>query len=633
MILLVFLLSYFSFGLYILSKLKISFRFFEKILFSLVVSISLLAASIALIGQVVSTDAYYLLVLTAIIGATQYKECFEIGKKSLQLIKQNKLLVAFFLLCIATLSSTMIFSYKKSNGDLVLQELHDSIWHVGLMENLSQAIPPLHPSTATITLNNYHYFYDLFLVSLDKFSFVSNLTIYFQFSVLLLAGLLVSSAYIVGKKLHSKLAGLFLVGFTTFAGSFAYLIPIFNPGQIWHESSFWVSQTIVMMVNPQVIYTIVVSYLVITLFSKLLQTNPKTKTYLHLHSLVILLSATSIGFKSYAWVILSFMYACFLLLELIKYKSNKTIVIGILYLLISAPMVWLITKFAGNSFFYEPLWYTNTMVESPDRVNYLEWKFLQDHYLFKKNWPRLILLESKKLFVFYFGNLGVRSIFFALPLLLLAKKYRKISFWRIPIIVFLGFLFSSVFPLLFLQLGTVWNSIQFWYYALVFGNILAVILLAELLQKKSKFIVGIVSLVLLALALPTSIKTISDKFKDPFIFEAQKIAYLETLTSEQTILICKEDTGLYKSALVKVLTPANVYLANPAQLELVGSDVSIAENYEKIISQRDAIELRKIAEAHSVTAFICTDFDIAKSFSEKLNKPITTIEDMSIISL
>lgn len=632
MILIVFLLSYFSFGLFILSKLSIKFSLLEKIVFSLIISISLIASSIALLGQVVSTNAYFLLLATGAVGATQYKELVRLGKQLIFLIKNNKLAVLFCVVSIAILSSTMIFSYKNSSGDLVLQELHDSIWHIGLMENLSESIPPLHPSTATITLNNYHYFYDLFLVSLDKFSYISNFIIYFQFSVLLLAGLLVSSAYIVGKKLHSKLAGIFLVGFTTFAGSLAYLIPVFNPGQIWHESSFWVSQTLVMMVNPQVIYTIAVSYLVITLFSKLMQTKPNSQTYIHLHGLVILLSATSIGFKSYAWVILSFMYACYLLIELITFKSIKTILVGLVYLFVSAPMVWLITKFAGNSFFYEPLWYTNTMVESPDRVNYLEWKFLQDHYLFKKNWPRLILLEAKKLFVFYFGNLGVRGIFVALPLLLLQKKYRKLSFWKIPIVVLSGFLFSSIFPLLFLQRGTVWNSIQFWYYALIFANILAVILLAELLRKKSKLVVGIIAVILFAIAIPTSVKTISDKYKDPFVFEAEKISYLESLSPEKSILICSESTGLYKSLLVKVLSPANVYLSNPSQLQLVGSDMTIAENYEKIIAQRDPIELRKIAEANNVIAFICTDSDLTKALSEKLNKPITTIEDMDIIS-
>ena len=211
MILIVFLLSYFSFGLFILSKLSIKFSLLEKIVSSLIISISLIASSIALLGQVVSTNAYFLLLATGAVGATQYKELVRLGKQLIFLIKNNKLAVLFCVVSIAILSSTMIFSYKNSSGDLVLQELHDSIWHIGLMENLSESIPPLHPSTATITLNNYHYFYDLFLVSLDKFSYISNFIIYFQFSVLLLAGLLVSSAYIVGRKLHSKLAGIFLV--------------------------------------------------------------------------------------------------------------------------------------------------------------------------------------------------------------------------------------------------------------------------------------------------------------------------------------------------------------------------------------------------------------------------------------
>ena len=313
-----------------------------------------------------------------------------------------------------------------------------------------------------------------------------------------------------------------------------------------------------------------------------------------------------LGFKSYAWVLLTAIYGVFLLVELITKKSLRTILTGIFYVTLSVPLVWLITRFKGNSFFYEPLWFTNTMIESPDRVNYLEWKFLQDHYLWKKNWLRLYFLEARKLAVFYLGNLGIRSFFLGLPILAIIRKK---FFSNNPVLsyVFFGFLFSSVFPLLFLQRGTVWNSIQFWYYALIFANVLVALFISELLKNKSTLTVVFVSLLLFVLAIPTSVKTIVDKNRSPYVLPAEEVQYLRSLSASDHVLICPEGSTLYKSALVKAITPAEVYVANPSQLTLVGSDQSKAKRVAEIIDQNNVADFTELLEKDRVTKIICTD--------------------------
>ena len=631
MIALILLFSYFGFGLYLLNKLRLKFSVLEKIVISLVVGISAVTTVMALFGQIVGVSSYYILLVTGVIGVSQYKEIFEISKKLMKHIKGNLYIFVALLIFIAIYTSTIIFSYKTSSGGFVFQEVHDSVWHIALIENLQKTIPPLHPSTDSVVLNNYHYFYDLFLASLSKFSYISDFVVYFQVSVVLLATLLISSAYILGRAIHSKFAGVLLAGFTAFAGSFSYFIPyLFHPDQPWHESSFWVSQTLVMIVNPLVIYTLVVTYIFVLLLDRALKSSPKNDGYYKLHVLLIILAATSVGFKSYAWIILSFMYAVFLLVELIRYRSVKTIFVGVTYLIISAPLLWLITKFKGNSFFYEPLWFTNTMIEGQDRVNYLEWKFLQDHYLFKKNWIRLWILEAKKIAVFYFGNLGIRSVFFGLPILLFFKKFRQEKNWRLILIVFFGFLFSSIFPLLYLQVGTVWNSIQFWYYALIFGNILAVIFLAQVLKNQPKIMTTVILFLLFVLAVPTSIKTIADKNKSPTTFGSEKIEFLQTLTTNDLVYICPEETSLYHSSLVKVFTPATVYLANPSQLELVGEDTSMAKQYlDTFLSSEIQKMIDEKKDQQSVT-IICTDAHLVGKITEGTTLNKKTIGDWSV---
>lgn len=625
----IFLFAYFGFGLFLISKTNLKLTKIENSVLAILLSIAVLSSLIGLLGQFIGISSYYLLIVALLIGLFQAKKIISYIKSLCLSVWNNKIESLFIIICIFVFSSTMIFSGETKSGSFSLQEVHDSTWHIALIENLQTSIPPLHPSISSITLNNYHYFYDIFLAGFAKFSAVSPFVLYYQYSVLFLSVILISSAFILGNKLNGKKSGYLLIGMTIFAGSFAYLIPIFNPGQIWHESSFWVSQTMVMIVNPQIIYTLATLYLFIFLLKIATETNPKSIQYFSIHLLLIILAATSIGFKSYAWVILTAIYGIYLLTELIRYKSLKTVTVGLAYLLFSSPLIWLITKFKGNSFFYEPMWFTNSMIESPDRVNYLEWKFLQDHYQFKKNWIRFYEIEIKKIAIFYFGNLGVRSFFIGLPIFVLLRK--KFVLTKISLYVFFGFLFSSIFPLIFLQNGTVWNSIQFWYYSLIFANILFVIFISEIIKKKSAFLIGVIFTFIFILAIPTSVKTIQDKNREPYIFGKDEIMFLQSLSSKENILICPERSNLYESSLVKSLTNAEIYLANPGQLDLVGSDLKINQELKTIFEKKDKIEFNKLVESNQISIIICSEKEMLEKLSTMIDSNLS--EEIGIIKV
>lgn len=632
----IFILSYVLFGYFLLRFLNIEKHLdaMERVVISPILGISFVASCIALAGEVFSTSAYFILFLTAALGISAAKFFYRDIHLILQSLKHRKQSVFLGLLLIGIFSSTLIFSHYKSGGSLQLQELHDSIWHVALIENLQDAIPPVHPSTSQISLNNYHYFYDLFLASIIRYSILTPFVAYFQLSVLLLSLLLICSTYILGRRIHSRLAGILLSLFTVITGSFAYLIPIFNPGQIWHESSFWVSQTLVMIVNPQIIYTLAVSSVVFLFLYILNRENLSKSEQFAVHILLIILISTSIGFKSYAWVILSVVYAAYLLLELLRKKSYKSILMGLLYVFISLPFMWMITGFETGSFFYEPLWYTNTMIESPDRVNYLEWKFLQDHYVATNNWIRLTILETQKILIFYLGNLSIRSLFFILPVLLLMNGKAKNKYAIFTVLLFVGFLFSTIFPLLFLQKGTVWNSIQFFYYGLLFANIglvLALVIGVKKFKLDKYFPIIIVLLVLLSL--PTSVKTVRDKVVDPFILSGDETSFLSELHESDSISICPDGSDFYKTSLVKAISPAQVYLANPSQIALVGSDTSIQDEYEELYRQKNVADLKRFYSENDINYIICTDESQSKDLGERLMTDVTQKGKLFILEL
>ncbi len=631
----IFLFLYLNIGLLVVKKINFKFSLLEKLILATLISITSITSLQALLGQLITIASYYLVVIPLLLfSILNFRVLFDFLSSLCKLILKYRWHFLIYLVLVFVFSSTMIFSLQGQG--LKLQEVHDSTWHIALVKNLQLSIPPAHPSDSSIVLNNYHYFYDLFLATLAKFSHLSLFFLYYQFSVVFLSSLLLLSAYVLGRRLLNKLAGFYLVFFTALVGSFSYLIPLFNPDQGWHESSFWVSQTLVMIVNPQVIYTLALTYIFILLLFLLLKTNVKKQLYLQLNIILIILISTSIGFKSYTWVILSFVYALFLLFELLKYKDKKIILIGLVYVLVSLPFVWLVTKFAGNSFFYEPMWFVNSMIESPDRVNYLEWKFLQDHYLFKKNWLRFYFIEVKKVLIFYFGNLGIRGLFIFLPVVFLFSKHKnKEQKYLIQIswLVFLGFLFSSIFPLIFLQRGTVWNSIQFWYYALIFANILAVLTLTILLQKRSKLLNIIVFLILVSLAIPTSIKTIVDKNKAPFILSNQDMSFLSSFTKQDNLLICPENTNLYQTSLVRSLIKGNVYLANPGQLELVGSDLSKRKKLEKIFNSKDSLALKQLLDVNQITYVLCHDHGLTNDLEKMLKMKAEKIKLVSFFKV
>lgn len=600
------LFSYLGFGLFLLRFIKLKFTVLEKLLFSLVLGISVLSLFIILFGYLIGTQAYFLLIPSFIIGLfILWHERF-IFARSWQLIKTQKLLLFLFFLAIATLITSLFFSGFIQKGYLNLQNTHGAPWHISLIKECLTNLPPQHPSNPKILLINYHYFYDVFIASLGFFSQLPIFQLYFQVNQLLLATLLVLSAFVFGRRFISTQAGVLLVFFTVFVGSFAYLIPLFLPGQSWSESSFWVSQTFSMMNNPQLVFSFVVFFLVLTLFTG--QFYQKSAR----HFLIMALIIPSIGFKSYAWILLSLFYAMDLLINLIKSKNFIYIIYGLIYLILSLPLIYLLTGFQNNSFFYHPLWFIDTMIEAPDRLNFIKWRLLLDHYTLAKNYPRVLSIRILEIAIFYLGNLGTRIIFLLLPIWRLRKA--KFLQKQLPLIDFLLILFliSSVFPLLFLQRGTVWNTIQFWYYALIFANILSVLVWLKISKNWQKWQKIIATVLLVALSILSFLQTLINRWQNFERIPENQVKLLKNLDVTDKILICPDDNWWYQNSIVSSLTAAEVYLADPGQLNLVNLALSDFVNLEKIFNDQNFTQLETLIEQENINHILCTD---QKSFA------------------
>ena len=621
-----FLLSFVGLGVAVLAVLQIKLRVAERLVIAAYLGVSIGISVMVAAALLVGPGAYWLTLLFGGFGIWKFRILFADIRSCVVGLRQNSMQAVLGVVATVSLASTVLLGGMQQNGTIVFQEIHDSLWHVSLIKSLLQSFPPQHPAFPSITLEQYHYFYDVFLAGLHVVSGAPILTLFFQFSPVLLSGLLMSSAWLLGSRLAGKAGGALLVFLTAFTGSFAYLIPLFLPGQIWGESSFWVSQTFIMMVNPQIILTLGLVYVFFLLIRVL------EKPSWQQHVLFIALIAPSIGFKSYSWVILSVVYAGLLAWQLLVGKQLKSIVYGIAYLLVAAPFIWLITRFKSGSFFYEPMWYLNTMVESPDRLNYIPWKLMEDHYRLKKNWPRVLEIKLKELLIFYFGNLGVRSLFVATPLLLIRKQIAR-KHALVIVLAILGFLFSSIFPLLFLQAGVVWNSIQFWYYALIFANILAMFCLVWVFSKVGSWEKYVLLVLVISLSVPTYVKAVSQKFTNLSGISVEQAELLGNLDSSDTILLCPEDTPLFKSTLITAFTPAAVYLSDPVQLQLVETDLSAVTQLETIFRKKDQPQLKELLKDENVSEVLCANHDLSEFITETLELEPTQYGDWNSYSL
>lgn len=577
----------------------------EKIVLGFLLSSSLLVAATVLLGSVFGPTAHWLLVIFALLGALKrtplQKAILELKKSATKQVTP----IALFFLATFALVSTVIFSGTHQRNGVWFQETHDNLWHVALTKSLQKSIPPAHPAHPAILLENYHYFYDLLLASYAATTQLPAHVLYFQIFSVVTAGVLIGSAFMCGRRIGGVFGGVLLMIFTAFVGGFAYLIPLFLPGQAWHESSFWVSQTFIMMVNPQIIYTLAGLYAVITL---LWQQSVPIKH----HLLVMALIAVSVGFKSYAWVVLTIFYGSYCALELLSAKTKtqkkQALLLGLALVGLSLPFLKLITGFKTGTFFYKPLWYIDTMIEAPDRLNYLPWKFEEAFYANKGNWLKVLQIKTQEIAIFFIGNLGVRSLFFLLPFVVLKKKLKSFEL-KLAVALIGAFLFAVIFPLLFLQTGVVWNSIQFWYYGLAIANILATLVVVRLLpsKKSSVFVKMAIITVILILGIPTFITAVSSKLSLKQELTQSQVTFLQSLNPSDIVLVCPENTALFNSALVSAYSSAQTFLVQPVQLSIVRADERIASDFLSIFATRNSDKLRQVLENNNISHALCSD--------------------------
>lgn len=423
---------------------------------------------------------------------------------------------------------------------------HDGLWHISVINQLSKSIPPQNPIFSGTILRGYHWFYDYLCAILTKLTTLNSFDIYFRIMPIITSLLL---GLLILKLIKSARTSLYFIFLTYFAGSLGFLV---GGG----ESHFWSMQSISALINPPFAFSLLLILLGLTLW--------KNKQMVATGIIFGLLTGT----KIYASILI---FASLGLLFLFKKPVKKILITQFITTIICLLIIG--TSNTGFPFEFKPLWFVHSLIESIDKLYLPRLAALRINLTQQLFSPKIIILFLIEIIItsiFIIGNFGTRILGFKEIL------KDKLSFKFLVIVI------GLIIPLLFIQKGTAWNTIQFLYYSLFFANYYFAKFLAK---QKNKLII----ILLIILTIPTTYTTLKNYFGNPPpssipAAELYGLAYLKTQANgivltypfdkfkknniDTPIPMYLYETTAYVSALSDKIT----YLEDEMNLEITGYD-------------------------------------------------------------
>lgn len=464
---------------------------------------------------------------------------------------------------------------------------HDAIWHLSLVESLKFSLPPSNLVYAGEKLTNYHYFFDLVLAKLSLLPYLDPLSLYFRLWPLFISLFLGLSLWLLSNRLGFKqLSTMLVIGLFYTAGSWGYLVSFFRQRDLGGESMFWANQAISLHLNPP--YAL--SILLILALLLVLAYNDKYKS----ESLAIIISATLSallwGTKAYAGALILASLSLLAVAEIIKNKNALFLKISLVSVILSSAVYLLTNKNSVSLFEFSPLWLVHSMNDSTDRLNWVRLASARYNYNLGHNYFKLALAELLGVAIFLLGNLGIRIIgVFHLIRPKLSSDY------NLNLLRSIGVL-GIIPPLFFIQKGNPWNIVQFFYYTMFAATILSGNTLNYLLKKIPNTAVVLIATVVLVLAIPTTLSTLTHYFPNSahsFLsnYEIDALSFLRK--ADKGVVLARpfqeKDQSLYispkplfaytPSAYIPAFSGQESFISDQTNLEILGID------YKKRLAQ------------------------------------------------
>lgn len=460
---------------------------------------------------------------------------------------------------------------------------HDGVWHIALINQLVKAVPPENPIFSGVSVKNYHFFYDILIACTNYLTQLSITDLVFRFYPILFSMLLGIGTYYLMTNIYKKtLAMILSLYLIYFAGSFGWIVEYIKVRHLGGESAFWANQSISFNLNPPFAISLII---VIAIFY-LLSFDRVQKSFVPL----VILCGVLLPFKAYAAVLI---LTTLLIISIIR----RSIQIGAVFItsVISSYLFFISNFSLGDKLIlFSPFWFIHSMIDSPDRVGWVRVSLMRNTGFEKGNWLKVILAELISLTIFILGNLGTRL--FALPALL---GFKYIVRREILLSISIFSLLSFVIPILFIQAGNPWNTIQFLYYGLYSLALIAGTVLSNFLTKFNNFFAKVFILMILIITPINSWATANGylSYQPHALISSQEIEALEFLSKQKDgiVLIYPYDPKLK----TKITEPWPLYAYDstayvsalskkPSYLEDEGQNQILLTDYKKrLVASKD----------------------------------------------
>ncbi|MBI2268181.1 MAG: hypothetical protein HYU80_01895 [Candidatus Blackburnbacteria bacterium] len=482
---------------------------------------------------------------------------------------------------------------------------HDGVWHLALINHLAKNSFQM-PVFAGEVLKNYHIGFDLLLALIYKLTRVPVNILYFQLIPVFIA---VSTGVLTYKFTYfwrkSNIQAFWATFFVYFGGSFGPFVTLARSGEIGGESMFWAQQSISTLLNPSFALSFIL--LLAGLFILLKYESQRTSKLLFLAVVVFGILGQV---KVYAGILslgALFMAGVFQFLKDKRFEYLKVFVgSSVFFVLLFIPL----NRSSSSLVVFQPFWFLETMMAVSDRFSWPKFYEAMINYRFGNIWYKAFPAYVIAFLIFWIGNMGTRliNVFAVLEWVKNPKKLLPIEIFVLTVIVA-----GVIFPMLFLQRGTPWNTIQFFYYSLMLSGILAGIAFGNWVDKKSSSVRKASIVLLLVLTLPTTYATLKHYLpsRPPAKLSQGELEALNFLRKQKdgVVLTYPFDSHasseavsnpprplyLYEStAYVAAFSGKSVFLEDEVNLNITGYDWrSRREQTETFLESLDQGEVRK----------------------------------------
>jgi len=446
---------------------------------------------------------------------------------------------------------------------------HDGVWHLALAEGLARFRFEM-PTFAGAKLMNYHVGFDLVLAGLFRLTGISISVWYFQILPVVFSFLIGGFTFWLLRIIKYSKTQIFWAEFLIyFGGSWGWAL---GKG----ESTFWAQQAVSTLINPPFAMS-----LAIMLFGTIALAKKK-------YGWVILCFGVLIQVKAYAGVLALGGLFVAAVYEFILKRKYGLFGVWALSAMLAILLFLPLNGLSGELVVLKPFWLLETMMQVSDRVGWVRFGEAMVNYKYGQIWWKAVPAYGVAFLIFWYGNMGMRLIG-EFTVAAWVKDWRRLGLVRVFMVsVILG---GVVLPMFFVQKGTPWNTIQFFYYSLFFMSIIAGVgfgAIVELMKKKSHELLLVVGIV--GMTLPTSYQTLKNNYltiRPPSYLPNEEVEALKFLSAQPAGVVltypfdeeaskrAEAPKPLYlyvTTAYVSAYSKKPVYLEDEMNLDITGFD-------------------------------------------------------------